>query len=66
MKSQLVKTWEKQINKDKNHPGVKIERKRSDLISNLFILINYGVIDISDLNDFSEELRNTILYLLKI
>lgn len=57
---------EKQINKDKNHPGVKIEMKRSDLISNLVILINCGVIDISDLNEFSEELRKTILGLLKI
>lgn len=62
------KFWklEKRINRDKNHPGVKIEMKRSDLISNLVILINCGVIEISDLNGFDEKLRKTVLKLLKI
>lgn len=51
------KFWklEKRINRDKNHPGVKIEMKRSALISNLVILIQNGVIEISDLNDFKKN-----------
>lgn len=62
------KFWnlEKRIKMDKNHPGVKIEMKRSALISNLVILIQDGVIEISDLNDFSKELTKTVLNLLKI
>lgn len=62
------KFWnlEKRIKMDKNHPGVKIEMKRSALISNLVIMIQDGVIDFSDLNDFSEKLTKTVLSLLKI
>lgn len=64
--SEKFRKLEKRIKMDKNHPGVKIEMKRSALISNLVILLQDGVIDFSDLNDFSEKLTKTVLSLLKI
>ncbi len=57
------KFWEleKRINQDKKRPGVKIELKRSVLISNLVMLIQNGVIEFSDLEEFSSELKDTII-----
>lgn len=56
------KFWKlaKKINSDKFRPGVKIEMTRSRFIESLICLINDGVIDISELSDFSEDLQNTI------
>ena len=57
------KFWklEKRINQDKNHHGVKIELKRFALISNLVILIQCDVIEFSDLEEFSTELKDTVI-----
>ena len=51
---------ENEINKDKNHPGVTVERKRSNMIPTLVTFLNDGVIGISDIDDFSEELKETV------
>lgn len=51
---------ESEINKDKNYPGVTVERKRSNMISTLVTFLNDGVIGISDIDDFSEELKETV------
>ncbi len=62
------KFWklEKRINQDKKRKGVLIEMRRSLFIRNLVSLVQEGVIEISDLNDFSEKLIKTVLELLKI
>ncbi len=62
------KFWklEKRINQDKNHRGVLIEMRRSLFIRNLVSLVQEGVIEVSDLNDFSDKLIKTVLGLLKI
>lgn len=49
------------IKKDKPHPGVIVERKRSKLIFNLVNLIDNDVISVEDLVDFSEELQDVVL-----
>ena len=61
------KFWklEKQINQDKKHPGVNIEMKRSVLIPNLAMLILNGVIEFSELNDFSGGLKESVERFLK-
>lgn len=54
--------WElyKQINKDKNNPGVKLHLSRSSMFNNILYLINYDVIKLDDLKDFSDELKENI------
>ncbi len=58
------KFWEleKRINKDKYSPGVVIEMRRSMLYRNLAALLKEGVITSPDLEEFSEELRETLRY----
>lgn len=55
---------EKRINKDKKHPGVCINMRRSEMITNIVIMIRDGVITMEDLKDFSEELRKTVVLFL--
>ena len=47
-------------NKDKNHPGVTVERKRSNMIPTLVTFLRDGIVEISDIDDFSEELKDTV------
>ena len=56
------KFWalEKRIRKDKKSPGVIIELSKSEMYYNLLDLINCGVITLEDLNDFSDDLKDTI------
>ncbi len=56
------KFWEleKRINKDKKDAGIIMEMKRSSLIFNIISLLNEGAIAMSDLDDFSDELKNVI------
>ncbi len=58
------KFWEleKRINNDKKSPGVMIEMRRSVLYRNLACLLMAGVITSPDLEEFSEELRETLRY----
>ncbi len=51
---------ENEINKDKDYPGVTVERKRSNMIPTLVTFLNDGIIEISDIDDFSEELKETV------
>ena len=61
------KFWklEERIKRDKKHPGVLIELRKSNMIYDIVSLINLGVITISDLDDFSEELKEGVNFLLK-
>lgn len=56
------KFWklEKKIMKDRRHPGVIIETKRSTAIFDIAGLIRLKVITLDDLKDFSDELRETV------
>ena len=54
--------WElnDRIKKDQNNPGVIIEMSRSLLVENLISLIKHNVITLDELNDFSEETKESI------
>lgn len=60
------KFWklEERIKKDKKHPGVMIELSKSNMIFDIVELINGGVITITDLEDFSDELKESVDFLL--
>lgn len=61
-KNPSEKFWqlEKRIYKDKRKPGVSIDLKRSTMISNILTLLNDGTIEMNDLDDFSDILKDTI------
>ncbi|MDD7282215.1 multidrug transporter [Floccifex sp.] len=63
-----AKFWEleKRIKKDKKSPGVLIEMRRSTAIENIVILVLDGVITLDELNDFSDDLQETVKSLLEI
>lgn len=54
--------WElnDRIKKDQNNPGVIIEMSRLLLVENLISLIKHNVITLDELNDFSEETKESI------
>lgn len=56
------KFWklDKRIRSDKRNPGVRIEMNRTNFICNIITLINNDVISIEDLEDFSDELKETV------
>ena len=51
---------DKQIREDKRKPGVQLQLTRSNFIYNIISLINDGVIGVEDLEDFSDELKETV------
>ena len=61
------KFWklEERIKRDKKHPGVLKELRKSNMIYDIVSLINFGVITTSDLDEFSEELKEGVNFLLK-
>lgn len=56
------KFWklDKRLKEDKKKVGVRVEMSRSNLIYNIMSLINEGVISLDDLEEFSNELKETI------
>ena len=56
------KFWrlEKRIKEDRRKTGVQLEMSRSNLISNIISLINEGVISFENLEEFSDELKETV------
>ncbi|MDD3220175.1 MAG: multidrug transporter [Lachnospiraceae bacterium] len=56
------KFWDldKRIKEDKRRKGVLLNMSRSDLIYNIVSLINEGAIDFGDLEDFSDELKESV------
>ena len=56
------KFWEleKRIYKDKQKTGVIVDMRRSRLIINILSLLNEKVIELDDLNEFSDILKETI------
>ena len=56
------KIWqlEKRIRSDKRNPGVQLEMTRTNFIYNIISLISNDVISMKDLEDFSDELKETV------
>lgn len=56
------KFWrlEKRIKEDKKKTGVRVEMSRSNLIFNIISLINEGAISYTDLEEFSDVLKETV------
>ena len=46
--------------KDGNNPGVGLRLARAEMINNITMLINTGVITLDDLNDFSDDLKQSV------
>ena len=59
------KFWEleERIKKDKKHPGVMLELSKGNMTFDIVALINSGVITTADLEGFSDELRESIDFL---
>lgn len=53
-------TLEKRIREDKRDAGVQMDMSRSQLLSNILSLLDEGAIVYGDLEDFSDELKETI------
>ena len=62
------KFWalEERIRQDKRLPGVQLELRKSEVDWDLVRLLGDGVITASDLEGFSEDLRDTVLHLVKV
>ena len=58
-------TLEKRIAKDKHNPGVVIDMHRSQMRNDILYLLQYGVITLRDLGDFSLELQETMAWCMK-
>lgn len=61
------KFWQldKRIKEDRRKPGVQLQISRSDMIYNILALIYDGAISAADLEDFSDELKETINFFLE-
>lgn len=61
------KFWklDKRMKFDKKKTGVQLEMKRSNFILNIVSLINEDVICFEDLEEFSDELKETIRLFLR-
>ena len=53
------------IREDKRSPGVQVMMRKADMLYILSGLLRDGVIEPKDLSEFSEELREKVLYLAK-
>lgn len=62
-----TKFWEleKRIKRDRKNPGVLIELSKQDMPFDLIRLINEGVITVNDLDGFSDELKETVKFLIE-
>lgn len=61
------KFWqlEKRIKEDRKRAGVQLEMSHSNLIYNIVSLIKDGAINLEDLEEFSDELKETVRFISK-
>lgn len=61
------KFWalEERIRNAKKDTGVQLRMSRSNCISNIISLLNEGAITMADLDEFSDELKETIRFILR-
>ena len=66
-KNASTKFWEleKRIKQDKKSPGVLIDMRRSTAIENIFNLILDGVITLGELEEFTDELKEAISFMVE-
>ncbi len=66
-KSASTKFWEleKRIKQDKKSPGVIIDMRRSTAINNIVSLVSDGVISLDDLEEFSDDLKEAVKYIVE-
>lgn len=55
---------EKRIFEDKRSIGVVIDMRRSMMIQNILALLSENVITLNDLDEFSDELKNEIKFII--
>lgn len=62
-----TKFWEieKRIKQDKKSPGVCIELRKSNMIFDLVPLMNDGAITFDDLEEFSDEIKEYVGFLMQ-
>ena len=60
------KFWklEERIKKDKKHPGVMLELSKGNMLFDIVALVKSDVIITADLADFSDELKESVDFLL--
>ena len=60
------KFWklEERLKRDRKHPGVIIQMRKSEMVFDIVFLIRDGVITIRDLDGFSEELKEYVQLIL--
>lgn len=61
------KFWEleERIKEDKKSPGVIIDMRRSTAINNIINLVLDEVISLDDLEEFSDDLKDTVKYIVQ-
>lgn len=61
------KFWalEKRIKLDKKKPGVLVRLDKQEMVFNIVGLINDGVINMDDLEEFSDGLKETVKHMLR-
>ncbi len=61
------KFWEleKRIKQDKKCPGVLIEMRKSSAIYDIVRLIGYKVISLDDLEEFSDDLKEAVKFMIE-
>lgn len=59
-----TKFWEidKRIKSDKKKAGVLLELRKQNVMLDLVRLLNEGAITVDDLDDFSDELKESVMY----
>ena len=62
-----IKFWEmeKRIRRDRKTPGVCIELRKSDMFWDIAELINDKVISMDDLEEFSDDLKEAVVLILR-
>lgn len=62
------KFWEleKRIKQDKKSPGVVIDMRRSTAINNILNLVLDEVISLDDLEEFSDDLKEIVKYMVRM
>ncbi len=61
----LISFWklEERIKRDKKHSGVILEMRKSNMIYAILDLLRDGVIKMEDLEEFSDELKEQVQFL---
>ena len=64
-KTASAKFWtlEKRIKEDIRKPGVLISMRKPEAIRDIIMLIHDGAISLEDLKDFSDDLQETVTYI---